>query len=122
MSGARTQDFFACLGSHTQHHGVIGLRARLIDQGIGTVQQATYLPGELRAAPRQTRPGRDKARVALGQAIRLSPRHGNNGNRYRLVRIGRVPAGLSRSACHATVGNYHAYLRPRYDCSDDAWL
>ena len=63
------------MGSHAQHHGFIGLRARLIDQGIGPVQQATCLLGVLRTALRQIRLSGDQARVALGQAICLAARY-----------------------------------------------
>ncbi len=69
--------FVACLGSHAQHHGLVGLHARLIDQRIGTHQQATCLLRVLRTALRQIRLSGDQARMALGQAICLAARYAN---------------------------------------------
>src|SRR5258705_12041420 len=69
--------FVACLGSHAQHHGLVRLRARLIDQRIGTHQQATCLLRVLRTALRQIRLSGDQARVALGEAICLAARYAN---------------------------------------------
>src|SRR5258705_4471693 len=69
--------FVACLGSHAQHHGLVGLHARLIDQRIGTHQQATCLLRVLRTALRQIRLSGDQARVALSQAICLAARYAN---------------------------------------------
>src|SRR5450756_3180521 len=116
MSGAKTQDFFRCLlGLYQQNHGLIGPRARLLDQGLGTVQQAMCLRCVLRAAPRQARPSRDKARVALGQAIRLPPRHPNRlggdlagapwiARAHEIVGLECRYSGLVLQACPAAAG------------------
>src|SRR5262249_53514764 len=118
---SRKTFFVACLRSHTQHHGLIGLRARLIDQDIGTVQQSTHLSCVLRTAPRQIHLGRDKARVALGYAIRLSPRHANRlrGNLSGAPWIARAHevgglecqySGLKLQACSAAAGYVQCLL------------